>query len=133
MIGIARAFLAAGASTLMASLWPLDDERTNKFMTRFYEQLLDESGGDVAAAMQGAMVSMLRKGYDVSHWAAFSVYGLAEANVEVAKVAEQDKAVEEQARMEEARVEEEDKVAWLCMSPSFCGLYASVLVHFPHT
>ena len=48
-------------------------------MERFYERLLAGGAlGDVAAAMQGAMVSMiLEQGrWTVLEWAAFVVYGL---------------------------------------------------------
>jgi hypothetical protein len=55
----------------------VDDEATDVLMRRFYERLLGKSQGDVATALQGAMVSMLRDSYDVGQWAAFTVYGLA--------------------------------------------------------
>mgnify|MGYP002631253186 CR=1 FL=1 len=87
IIGITRAFVAAGALTLVASLWKVDDAATCELMTRFYKRLLaDGKMGDAAMAMQGAMVSMiherksgLREGrrYTAWHWASFVVYGLA--------------------------------------------------------
>ena len=40
MIGIARAFLCAGARAALASLWQVKDDATNKFMTSFYQHLL---------------------------------------------------------------------------------------------
>merc|ERR1712070_1061943 len=61
VVGIARGFLAAGVSTLLASLWKVDDEATRVLMRRFYERLLGESRGDVVKSLQGAMVSMLRQ------------------------------------------------------------------------
>ena len=76
VVGIARAFLTASASTLLASLWKVDDTATHELMTRFYEQLVGDSGGDVATALQEAMISMVHKGCNVSKWAAFSVYSL---------------------------------------------------------
>uniref|UniRef100_A0A7S2H3D5 CHAT domain-containing protein n=1 Tax=Haptolina brevifila TaxID=156173 RepID=A0A7S2H3D5_9EUKA len=78
VIGVTRAFVAAGARTLVASLWEVQDDATRELMTRFYARLLaGGSQGDAAAAMQGAMVSMIRQGYTIQQWAAFVIYGLA--------------------------------------------------------
>ena len=53
VIGITRAFVAAGAPTLVASLWEVSDVATRKLMTRFYDALLGpEAAGDVAVALQ---------------------------------------------------------------------------------
>ena len=82
VIGIARAFVAAGAPTLLASLWKVDDEATRVLMRRFYGRLVSGDGaGDAASALREAMVSMLREGYSVLKWAAFVVYGLADGAV----------------------------------------------------
>ena len=80
VIGITRAFVAAGALSLVASLWKVHDEATRELMERFYQRLLASGEvGDVAAAMQGAMISMIREGHSsVPQWAAFVVYGLAD-------------------------------------------------------
>ena len=78
VIGITRAFVAAGAPTLVASLWEVGDVATRKLMKLFYDALLGaEAAGDAAVALQVAMVSMRREGWPVSDWAAFVVYGLA--------------------------------------------------------
>ena len=55
-----------------------DDGATRELMERFYQRLLSGGAlGDVAAAMQGAMVSMIRDGrWTALQWAAFVVYGL---------------------------------------------------------
>ena len=82
VIGITRAFVAAGAPTLVASLWKVDDAATRELMRRFYARLLEGGAvGDATAAMQGAMVSMIRdpergRPWSVLEWAAFVVYGL---------------------------------------------------------
>eukprot|EP00966_Prymnesium_polylepis_P077166 1787559-Prymnesium_polylepis.1 len=88
IIGISRTFLAAGARTLVASLWPVDDDATCELMQRFYSRLFKEAAGDAAVALQGAMVSMLREctsrarpRFSALQWAAFVVYGLASSNV----------------------------------------------------
>ena len=71
--------MAAGAPTLVASLWKVDEAATRELKRSFYARLLE--GGalatDATAAMQGAMVSMIREGrWTVLEWAAFVVYGL---------------------------------------------------------
>jgi len=79
VIGITRAFVAAGAQTLVASLWKVDDVATKALMQRFYTRLLAGGAvGDATAAMQGAMVSMIAddRRWSVLEWAAFVVYGL---------------------------------------------------------
>ena len=78
VVGIARAFVAAGAPILLASLWKVDDGASRALMMRFYDRLLGEAAGNAAAALQGAMISMLKEGwYSVLEWAAFVCYGLA--------------------------------------------------------
>ena len=41
VVGIARAFLGSGARSVLVALWALQDEATEQFMSRFYEQLVD--------------------------------------------------------------------------------------------
>ena len=48
--GLASAFLAAGVPTVLASLWPVDDDATAFFMSRFYEALADDVPVGVAHA-----------------------------------------------------------------------------------
>ena len=76
VVGIARAFLAAGASTLLASLRKVGDAATHDLMALFYKQMLGEAAGDAAVALQHAMLSMLADKRGVQMWAGFSVYGL---------------------------------------------------------
>jgi len=40
VVGIARAFLASGARSVLVSLWVLDDKSTKEFMIRFYKHLV---------------------------------------------------------------------------------------------
>jgi tetratricopeptide (TPR) repeat protein len=43
VIGITRAFLAAGARCVLATLWPIDDNATKEFMQKFYGELCQET------------------------------------------------------------------------------------------
>jgi len=47
--GLTAAFLAAGVPSVVASLWPVDDDATGFFMAAFYESLA--SGRDAAGAL----------------------------------------------------------------------------------
>ncbi len=76
-LGLGRAFLAAGASSLVISLWPVEDNATNELMTRFYQNLLKGEGK--AQALRAAQCSLLHwEGPRFSHpffWAAFRLVG----------------------------------------------------------
>jgi CHAT domain-containing protein/tetratricopeptide (TPR) repeat protein len=47
-IGLCDAFLTAGASSVVSSLWPVDDQATNLLMQRFYSELLALNDGNGA-------------------------------------------------------------------------------------
>ena len=79
-LGLGRAFLAAGASSLVMSLWPVEDAATNELMLLFYRYLLD--GESKVQALRFAQCSLLRRqSPDDSHyahpyfWAAFRLVG----------------------------------------------------------
>ncbi|EKX48504.1 hypothetical protein GUITHDRAFT_162382 [Guillardia theta CCMP2712] len=58
VIGIARGFLAAGASATLVSLWSIGDSSTKELMDRMYMSL--EEGQDLAQALRIAMLSLAR-------------------------------------------------------------------------
>ncbi len=73
--GLSSAFLAAGASSVVATLWAVDDRITQKWTQEFYEDLA--RGATVAAAARAAR-SVLRADPATAHpafWAAFVVVG----------------------------------------------------------
>ncbi|XP_067024403.1 tetratricopeptide repeat protein 28-like [Acropora muricata] len=75
VVGIARAFLGAGARSVLVSLWAIDDEATLEFMKEFYQQLAE--GRSASEALSRAMKSM-RKSDDfseVKYWAPFVLIG----------------------------------------------------------
>lgn len=73
LIGLARGFFSAGASTLLVSSWIVDDETTARLMTDFYAQL--QAGDGPAAALRYAQRQLL-EGYSHPYfWAPFALLG----------------------------------------------------------
>jgi CHAT domain-containing protein len=78
LIGLARAFLYAGAGGLQVSLWKVPDKTTPQLMTSFYEAL--SKGLGAAEALRQAKLQSLRSLREPRrrhpfHWAAFVVIG----------------------------------------------------------
>lgn len=72
-IGLARGFFAAGAPTLLVSLWTVDDRSTATLMTIFYERL--QRGEAPAAALRAAQVRLLADHPHPFFWAPFVLMG----------------------------------------------------------
>jgi CHAT domain-containing protein len=76
LIGLRRAFLAAGAGTVVSSLWPVDDEATLELMAGFYRGLWQAGRGRLEA-LSAAQLAMLEHNRDTygrpapSTWGAF--------------------------------------------------------------
>ena len=74
VVGIARAFLGSGARSVLAALWAIEDEATEQFMSRFYENLV--RGESASESLQQAMKWMRENGFSkVSQWAPFMLIG----------------------------------------------------------
>jgi len=75
VLALDRSFLAAGAKTVVSSLWLVGDEATSRLMQAFYRHLAKGVPADVAMAR--AMNKLRRQdGFgDVALWAAFRVVG----------------------------------------------------------
>lgn len=75
VVGIARAFLGAGARAVLVSLWAIDDEATMEFMEHFYRQLVN--GRRAGEALNEAMKSMRESNCfsAVNYWAPFVLIG----------------------------------------------------------
>ena len=58
LLGIARAFLTAGAASLLLSQWAVEDRSTALLMMAFYEELL--AGQTKDRALQRAQLALLR-------------------------------------------------------------------------
>ena len=75
VVGIARAFLGAGARSVLVSLWAIDDEATMEFMKHFYRQLVN--GRRAGEALNEAMKSLRESNHfsAVKYWAPFVLIG----------------------------------------------------------
>ncbi len=75
VLGLASAFIAAGVPAVVASLWPVDDLATARFMKLFYAHLA--AGLNAATALQKARIDF-RAEPEVAHpfyWAGFILIG----------------------------------------------------------
>ena len=75
VVGIARAFLGAGARSVLVSLWAIDDEATMEFMKLFYQHLVHKRSA--SEALNKAMKSMRESDRfsAVKYWAPFVLIG----------------------------------------------------------
>lgn len=88
LIGLTRAFQYAGARTVMASLWSVQDQATSELMIRFYKHL--RAGLTKDEALRQAQMELIREPIEVVNekgektlldasapyfWAGFQVYG----------------------------------------------------------
>ena len=75
VVGIARAFLGAGARSVVVTLWAIDDEGTLEFMSFFYDALA--KGKKASEALQQAMKCMRESEMfkEVQYWAPFVLLG----------------------------------------------------------
>ena len=71
--GPALACLAAGAQTVIGSLWRIQDTATPRFMLDFYTALRQENGP--AAALALAQRAAWRRNEPATHWASFQCVG----------------------------------------------------------
>jgi CHAT domain-containing protein len=77
VIGLSRAFIAAGVPSLVLSLWSIKDEDSAvTFMQQFYQNL--KQGQNKAQALRQAMLYMIQRGKPVRDWAAFTLIGESE-------------------------------------------------------
>ena len=75
VVGIARAFLGAGARSVLVSLWAIDDEATLEFMKNFYQNVV--KGRSASEALNQA-INCMRESEKFSaakFWAPFLLIG----------------------------------------------------------
>src|SRR5262249_45354257 len=76
IVGLSRAFIRAGARSVVVSLWNVSDITTSRFMKEFYRRMARGVGN--AAALREAKLEMLRDTGDGGHpyyWAPFIIIG----------------------------------------------------------
>lgn len=76
LIGLTRGFMYAGASSVVASLWKVDDEATAELMRYFYRFMLKD-GLSPAAALRKAQVTMSQQArwHAPYYWSGFIIQG----------------------------------------------------------
>jgi CHAT domain-containing protein len=75
LVGLTWAFEYAGARSVLASLWEVDDASTAELMRQFYRALHD--GAPTAKALRQAQIDLLRRPATSApfFWAAFQLVG----------------------------------------------------------
>lgn len=74
VVGLSRAFLGAGAQTVVVSLWRIPDQETSELMHRFYTNLRVAHTGK-AQALRNAMRSLKASRPQPIYWAGFTLIG----------------------------------------------------------
>lgn len=73
LIGLARGFFAAGARSVLLSLWMVDDETTEQMMVDFYEETM--RGRSLSASLRAAQLEMLKQRPHPFFWSPFVLVG----------------------------------------------------------
>lgn len=74
VLGLSRAFLTAGASAVVVTLWSIVDEHTSRLMRVFYD--VYSKSRSAGFALQQAMNHLIQEGSEPGYWGAFLVIGL---------------------------------------------------------
>jgi CHAT domain-containing protein len=75
VVGLQRGFLYAGANSIVASLWKVDDMATSQLMTGFYSNLKKTNKGD---ALREAQLTVKKQYAHPYFWAAFQLTGMSD-------------------------------------------------------
>ena len=75
VIGLTRGFLYAGARSIVASLWSVDDTATEQLMVNFYRNL---ANNDKREALRIAQIQTRKSYPQPMYWAAFQIVGRAD-------------------------------------------------------
>lgn len=70
--GLQRAFIIAGAQSIIMSMWKVDDQATQQLMSLFYKNR--GKSESVAAAFREAQLSLLQQYKDPYYWGAFMMF-----------------------------------------------------------
>lgn len=73
VVGLRRAFVLAGARSVLMSLWKVDDELTLDLMLAFYQAIL--RGEPKSRALRAAQLDLIKQGREPYYWAAWILSG----------------------------------------------------------
>ncbi len=73
LLGLSRGFLSAGASSLLLSLWTVNDEAAGELMKSFYTEL--QKGKSSAASLRTAQREFIERGLHPYFWSPFVLIG----------------------------------------------------------
>ena len=76
VIGLSRSLFAAGAPSVIVTLWKVPDDPTAMLMIEFYKQL--RANANKAQALREAMLAVMEQHPNPNDWAAFTLLGEAE-------------------------------------------------------
>jgi CHAT domain-containing protein/tetratricopeptide (TPR) repeat protein len=79
LMGLTRAWLAAGAGEVLATRWPVKDEDQAGLIGSFYRHLLKSRGGTIPEALQRAREDMIARGgwrAEPRYWSSFFLIGV---------------------------------------------------------
>ncbi|KAJ7524349.1 hypothetical protein O6H91_17G001300 [Diphasiastrum complanatum] len=74
LLGLGRAVLQAGASSVVLTLWKVDDDSTKDLVTGLFQHLVDNNQ-TIVVSMQSAMLHMLKSGVCIYKWAPLMALG----------------------------------------------------------
>ena len=76
LVGLTRGFMYAGATTVVASLWKVDDEATSELMKRFYTEMLqNRKTPDEALRLAQNAIRQNPRWSAPHYWAGFTLQG----------------------------------------------------------
>ncbi len=74
-VGLVQAFLQAGAESVLATLWPVDDRATARVIDAFYTQLIPTLSSSTALAQAQRLVLASEQTRAPFYWAGFTLSG----------------------------------------------------------
>jgi CHAT domain-containing protein len=77
LVGLTRGFLYAGAASVLATLWKVDDQASAELMKRFYHLMLGPAKLAPSAALRAAQADLARqpRWRDPYYWAGYVLQG----------------------------------------------------------
>jgi CHAT domain-containing protein len=73
LLGLSRGFLSAGASSLLLTLWNVNDEATQNLMKIFYEEV--KKGKSFAESLRIAKLNFIKQNAHPYFWSPFILIG----------------------------------------------------------